>query len=213
MFISLAYTSNCIQATLKAIELLQGEGHVRPDLDRLAVVGHSVGGVLAPNVAALARQSGLASPKAVMSVEPGKTPIPPMEDLSLISSDTLLLVVVGDQDGIPRGDSLRIFNRTTQIPLENKDYITLGSDDHGQPALTADHFAPICFTEGGRIMSGFGTDSLDYYGTWKLFDALTDAAFYGKNREYALGNTPEQRYMGTWSDGTPVKEMEVTDTP
>jgi len=31
--------------------------------------------------------------------------------------------------------------------------------------------------------------------------------------KYAFGNTPEQRFMGTWSDGVPVKELKVTDTP
>jgi hypothetical protein len=54
---------------------------------------------------------------------------------------------------------------------------------------------------------------MDYYSTWKLFDALTDYAFYGINKEYCLDNTPEQRFMGLWSDGTPVKELIVTDTP
>jgi hypothetical protein len=56
-------------------------------------------------------------------------------------------------------------------------------------------------------------NALDFYGTWKLFDALCDAAFYSKNREYALGNTPQQRFMGLWSDGTRVKELIVTDKP
>ena len=45
------------------------------------------------------------------------------------------------------------------------------------------------------------------------FDGLIDAAFAGKNREYALGNTPQQRFMGVWSDGVPVKELKVTDKP
>jgi hypothetical protein len=40
-------------------------------------------------------------------------------------------------------------------------------------------------------------------------DALCDAAFAGKNREYALGNTPQQKSMGKWSDGVPVKEPQV----
>jgi len=56
-------------------------------------------------------------------------------------------------------------------------------------------------------------NAMDYYSTWKLFDALIDYAFYGTNEEYCLGNTPEQRFMGLWSDGTPVKELTVTDTP
>jgi hypothetical protein len=56
-------------------------------------------------------------------------------------------------------------------------------------------------------------DALDFYGTWKLFGGLSDAAFHGTNREYALGNTPPQRFMGKWSDGTTVKELQVTVAP
>ena len=39
---------------------------------------------------------------------------------------------------------------------------------------------------------------MDYFSTWKLFDALTDYAFYGINGEYCPGNTLEQQYMGMW---------------
>ncbi len=56
-------------------------------------------------------------------------------------------------------------------------------------------------------------DALDWYGTWKLFDGLTDAAFYNRNRQYALGATPEQTGMGQWSDGTPVKPIKVLKQP
>lgn len=51
------------------------------------------------------------------------------------------------------------------------------------------------------------TDALDYYGTWKLFDALCDAAFKGQNRDVALGGGARQLDMGRWSDGTPVKPL------
>lgn len=51
------------------------------------------------------------------------------------------------------------------------------------------------------------TDALDYYGTWKLFDALCAAAFAGQHRDTALGGGPAQLDMGKWSDGTPVKPM------
>lgn len=51
------------------------------------------------------------------------------------------------------------------------------------------------------------TDALDYYGTWKLFDALCAAAFTGQHREIALGGGPAQLDMGQWSDGTPVKPL------
>ena len=206
------YTSNAIQSVLDAIEELQNGDHVWPDLDKFAIVGHSCGGMIAPNMAALAEESGLPVPKALMPVEPGNTT--PLADLSKIPSDILLLTVVGDRDFIV-GDRVakKIFRDTPQIPLENKDFITLVSDRHGFSSITAGHFAPCCMSFGNFSMPFFGTNALDYYGFWKLFDALTDAAFYGENREYALGNTPEQRYMGEWRDGTPRKELMVTDNP
>jgi len=50
-------------------------------------------------------------------------------------------------------------------------------------------------------------DALDWYGIWKLTDALMSCTFTGASCEYAFGNTPEQRFMGTWSDGTAVVEI------
>jgi hypothetical protein len=56
-------------------------------------------------------------------------------------------------------------------------------------------------------------DALDYYAYWKLFDALTDAAFYGRNRDYALGGGRNQTHMGRWSDGKPVEPLQVRNDP
>lgn len=86
------------------------------------------------------------------------------------------------------------------------------SDKHGSPSLKADHFTPFGTTSDAGLQN-YPTDTFDYYCLWKLFEALTDAAFYGKNWEYALDNTPQQRYMGKWSNGVPVKELIVTDLP
>ncbi|MBI1927576.1 alpha/beta hydrolase fold domain-containing protein [Candidatus Poribacteria bacterium] len=234
------FTPNAIAAVKAAILELQRGSHVRPQLDRVAVVGHSIGGALTPNIAALAASEGLPQPKALMSVEPGSSMLGhpnvnmPLADFQKIPPTTLMLVVVGaDDEVVGDVDAKRIFQQTPQIPLENKDFIIFVSDSHGNPPLIANHFAPTARDDeldeddkGGRRgrlserikekaeQRGVGAvDALDYYGLWKLFDALMDAAFQGKNRTYALGNTPEQRYMGRWPDGTPVKELVVTDQP
>ena len=248
------FTPNTLAAIKDAIARLKAEpGHVKPDLSKFATVGHSVGGLLAANVAALASESGLPRVSAVMSVEPGITEAPiniPLADLKKIPPETLLLAVAGDQDTLVRDyDAKRVYNESTRVPAANKDYVTLVSDSHGLPGLQASHRAPTAFDmaydsgEGigggpAEIVSGSDragglptrridgrrserrdrletmmVNALDFYGTWKLFDGLCDAAFYGKNREYALGNTPQQRFMGVWSDGVPVKELKVTDKP
>ncbi len=213
-----------------------------PDFSKFATVGHSLGGLLAANIAALASESNLPRVRAVMSVEPGITESPinvPLADLKKIPADTLLLAVAGDQDGLVRDtDAKRIYyesnvSRTrTRISSRlfrihtgsrvcrrvivrptamNKDYDN-GEGVIGGPAGTPDPIGDARVSRRVRPETMM-VNALDYYGTWKLFDGLIDAAFTGKNREYALGNTPQQRFMGVWSDGVPVKELKVTDKP
>src|SRR6185436_4754132 len=54
------FIPNTIKAINTAFKQLQmARGHVRPDLSKVATVGHSLGGVLSASVAALAQESGL----------------------------------------------------------------------------------------------------------------------------------------------------------
>jgi len=165
----------------------------------------------------------------------------PLADLKKLPPETLLLAVAGDLDNLVRDhDAKRIYYESTRVPADNKDFILLVSDTYGTPALQASHRAPTAqdksYDNGEGVSGGpavaenpsvgdapqtsrrarldsMMVNAMDFYGTWKLFDGLCDAAFYGKNREYALGNTPQQRFMGLWSDGKPVKELKVSDKP
>jgi hypothetical protein len=56
-------------------------------------------------------------------------------------------------------------------------------------------------------------DALDYYGFWKLLDGLTEFAFQGRNRDYALGGGRNQTFMGRWSDGRAVQPLLVSNDP
>jgi len=196
---------NAIVALRNAFTELVRPGHVQPETDRVAFVGHSFGGFLAANLAAVARENNLPVPKAVMSVQPGG-PLPLVADYSKIVAGTLMLCILGDRDELaPQQFAPMIFRRSTNVSHEDKDLILMHSDEYGEPDLIADHFAPISRLDGSRV------DALDWYGFWKWMDALCDAAFYGIHREYALGGTPEQRFMGLWSDGQPVVEPEITE--
>lgn len=205
------------EATRKALEIMPLLG-VIPDTSRFAVVGHSIGGMMAFAIASSWDSLGLPRPKAVMAVQAGGKPLPSCAP-ERIHPNTLLLAVAGDDDFIV-GDELskQMILRATQVPDSNKDFLLAMSDDHGFPPLFADHISALAGRPGmgccaASIITRFygrsnaNTDALDWYGWWKLFDGLTDAAFYGKNRKYALGGTPEQLFMGTWSDGMPVKRM------
>jgi acetyl esterase/lipase len=83
-----------IRAALADVQLAPG---------RLVVAGHSAGGALAADYAAVAGQSGLPEPAAVFSVYPGRKlsylPVPiPTVDLSVIPHGTRLIVLAGARD-------------------------------------------------------------------------------------------------------------------
>ncbi len=210
------FTPNAIRSVKEAILILNNGDHVKADLSRFAIVGHSAGGIISINMASLAREENLPEPQAVFCVEPGiersaENPLgPEIQNLSKVPSNTLLISLAGDRDNIVGNKTAsRIYRETISIPAQNKNYVILVTDERGYPSLIADHLAPLAITKNYNL--NLLVNSMDYYGTWKLFDGLYESAFYGKNREYALGNTTEQRYMGKWSDGVLVRELMVTN--
>ena len=124
------FTPNTLNAIKAALSRLQTEpGHVTPDLNKFATVGHSLGGILAASVAALASESNLPRVSVVMSVEPGITEAPiniPLADLKKMPPETLLLSLAGDQATLVRDtDAKRIYYESTRVTANNKDFITL----------------------------------------------------------------------------------------
>lgn len=207
--------AECVQAVQDdvrgGLERLEREG-VAVDVTRVAAVGHSLGGGLAMGYAASAAAAGLPVPIALMGVVPHCV----TEEATCVGADpraipaaTRVLLVTESDDLDPDGQRAVevIWAGLEGVPREHRDVVHLVTDTHGSPGLLATHrqaLADHAFES---------PDVLDWYGTWKWLDALMGCAFDGEWCEVALGNTPEQRFMGTWSDGTPVAEAIVTDDP
>jgi len=190
-----------------ALAELLGGGHAPVDLGRIAVVGYSAGGPAAA-VGAAATPAGLPAPAALMLVAPACCP--PVDLGAIPAATRVVLVRSADDEVIPESNLQWYWTSLTGVPAERRAYLTLVSDAHGSPALVADHLLPVTDDvddPGARL------DALDWYGTWRLLDALMACAFAGEWCEYAFGNTPQQRFMGTWSDGVPVAEAVVAGEP
>jgi pimeloyl-ACP methyl ester carboxylesterase len=85
-----------------------------------------------------------------------------------------------------------------------KNFILLHSDTSHTPGLRADHAVPTGIAGHEHL------DNLDYFGIWRLVDALADFTLRGDQgaREVALGSgCPAQRTMGVWPSGAPVREL------
>ena len=187
------------------------------DGTRVAAVGHSLGGVLAANYAAIAADQEVPVPGVLMPVEPGGCAGcgntgdrlgAPILDLGPISSTVRALVVAGEDDTVVEDLAAKlIWAGLAQIPLDHRDFVLFRSDSHGDPPLIADHLMP---QTAGSLSE---LDALDFLGLWKLLDSLMACAFDGEWCDVALGNTAAQRSLGRWSDGVPVRPLLVTDHP
>lgn len=203
-----------------ALAELDAGGHVPVDLNRTVVVGLQIGGAHALNLIA-APPHGLPTPAALMLVGPFAPPedtgafdiFQIAEGIAAIPATTRVVLV--EAEAVPERDDglenvwLELAHAST-VPADQRAYVVLRSDGHGAPALIADH--TTASTDAVNRAGGH-LDALDWYGTWKLLDALIACSFDGEWCEYAFGDTPEVRYMGTWSDGVPVTEAVVVEDP
>jgi len=132
-----------------ALASLANDPEARPDLQRLAYLGHLAGAAIAVNLAAGAAEDGLPEPKLIFAVMPGgiasddKGRGIQLEDLSTINSSTLLIAMSGDRDSIPTDRAAkRLLKEATGIPATRKLFMRAGSHDHGFPTVTATLASP-----------------------------------------------------------------------
>lgn len=132
-----------------ALADMAADGEAKPDLGRVAMIGHLAGAPLAMDLAADAKAQGLPVPKLIFAVTPGGIASGPksrgiaLTDLSAIDPATIIVAMVGDKD--TRAADLaakRLLREASSVPVDRKLFVRILSDDHGFPALTATLAAP-----------------------------------------------------------------------
>jgi dienelactone hydrolase len=142
-------TGNAATLIRTALDALAEDPEAKPDLKRVAYIGHLAGAPIALNLAANAKQDGLPAPKLVFAVMPGgiasdeKSRGILLRDLSGIPASTLLITMTGDREHLPADRAARrIMTEASNVPGTRKLFMRAGSDDHGYPALTATLASP-----------------------------------------------------------------------
>ncbi|MCG8328083.1 MAG: alpha/beta hydrolase fold domain-containing protein [Chitinophagales bacterium] len=214
------FVDNATYAIKEALELLKTEGHVYPDEDALFFIGHSYGGAISANILNRLDELGLPKPKGALLCAPGTGPFKGglLDSYENLPESLKLLIVVSINDYVV-GEKLGRKVYETAINTPERNLIRIIPDSTGNPALTSEHnecySLDMTFDTGLRNVNAeralriAKTDAADYYCFWKLMDALMDCTLNGANCEVAIGDTPEQQYMGAWSNGTPLKTLEI----
>lgn len=210
------YISNLFTGIRTGIEHLEHAGMTDVRTRGLHVVGHSLGGVLAVRYAQDADRLGFPRVRTLTVVEPGGCSTcgnfgslgVPLELDRMLPADLLAQMVVGSDDStVGDADARSIWPLLRNIPSVHRDYVTIVSDHHGAPPMIADH--EMVGTGGARGIE----DAMDWFALWRPLDALIACVDSGKLCSTAIGDTSEHRAMGTWSDGTPVTPLLISDGP
>ncbi len=193
---------------------------VQPQLERTSYFGFSFGGIITANLTNRYQKLGLPKPRAVFLDDPHDGALtglgePALDDsLAGIPSSTLVECHAGaegvfsepSQGGVA-GSCNAVFPKLTSVPAKNKNLVLTSRDAHGAPALAAIH--GVCAAGSQPGASYDPPNAYDWGFCWKVFDALRSCAYATVNCRYALGDTPEHRYIGTWSDGVPIIGLKI----
>lgn len=214
------FVANTAKAIRDAkVELDTGD-HVKAIWEPLTMVGHSYGASITANLAIYYDTLGIPQPKGILLCAPGTGPFKGsrLESYEQMPANTNLLIIVSEYDYVV-GSELGQLIYETAINTPNRNLIMQWADGRGTPSISAGHNEPYSLDEDfdtgirnittRRALRIAKEDAVDYYGYWKFLDALMDYTRFGTHYDYAFGNTTAQRFMGNWSDGTPVKPFDV----
>jgi hypothetical protein len=208
-------SEKCMASALKGIQdgiasLKADPKRVQPELDKASYFGFSFGGIITANLTNRWASLNLPRPRAIFLDEPhdggyqGPTEPALDKDLSGIPADVLIQCHVGEKGVIseknkPLASCNTLFPRLGHIPESNKNLVMTYTDSHGTPTLNTTH----------GVSTSSPTDAYDHHFVWKSFDAMRSCALQGKDCDEGMGDTPEHRFNGVWSDGVPVKPLKI----
>lgn len=212
------FTGLAATAIRQSIKDLQKKKLLNSDSFKWHVAGHSYGGVIAGGIAHDPEKYGLQKPESIFMCSPGTGPFKGgiLEDYKGIDPETEMVIMVSENDRVV-GDKFgkKVFETATQVKRIN--FLEQSPDSFGEARLTAHH--DECYALNPAFDSGVKnftfkralrigtTDALDYYGYWKIFDAMISCSEEDKNCHFAFGGTAEQLSLGNWNEENPVTPL------
>lgn len=177
------------------------------DLERAGYIGHSYGGaaIFAMALRGYQREGWGRRSMLLFSMAPWYYFQLTAKDFVNFPPHAKLVVQVYEDDKVNDHRMAGDLYDRINLPSSEKDFTLVRSDQLGGAKVDAGHGAP----ESNGV-----EDAIDYYAIYRTFDGLAGYAFNdeAEGKRIALGNgASEQRYMGVWSNGRPIREMLAGD--
>ena len=173
------------------------------DVTRVMIAGHSLGGGMVPYIATQTVNQGWGNKTLALDIEAGWVDTL-KGNLTGLPDSTIANVVFYDRDNIVPGCLTarlfeRIRSRDGNAVLENVSFITVRSDFHGYPRELAGHYTVTDLIQGILYHQAYLKRLIGManflLGKGDLFPVL------------------EERDLGNWSDGRPIKSLLRTKDP
>ncbi|MEM1123248.1 MAG: alpha/beta hydrolase fold domain-containing protein [Bacteroidota bacterium] len=200
------FSPNVVTGIKTALQTIrESDRHIPTNEETLCIVGHSYGGILAAEITANWEKYKIPQPKGIFLCAPGTGPFKAgkLDSYEALPANLKLLVMVNEKDFIV-GDEMGMKIFETAVNTPDRNLIRQKRDEDN--GISAGHNETYCVDEtfdsghhnytAKKALRITRTNAIDYYGYWKLFDALIDCSRNDQNCEHAFGNTPEQRNLG-----------------
>lgn len=218
------FPKNAARGIRKAISRLQESSTTKLRLDRVAYIGHSYGGVINSYLAVHWEKFKIPKPACLFLAQPGSGPLKGarLDSYAGMPVDLKMLIVVSERDYVVGSEFGKLVFMTATNTKE-RNLVFQQQDHNGERWIGASHSEPYCYDmdfdtgvrnyTAKRVLYTSKVNEVDYNCFWKLSDALIAYTREGKYKQIAFGNTPEQRYMGKWSNQQPIKELQIIEVP
>jgi hypothetical protein len=212
------FTPLVANAYVKALGQLK---NVDPDFDvnKLVIVGHSYGGVIAANIAVEHEKYDIQKPDAVFTCEPGHGPLTGgvLQSYSQWDPSVPVVIMVGDKDWTV-GDEFgkRLFN---ELP-EGHPKVLLRQVEvqYDTLRLTASHYEPYAIDPDfdnenrnltfKRALKMGKINAIDYFGYWKILDQLLTCSL--DQEDPCISEFAQGWDLGFWPDTeVPIEAIKV----
>jgi hypothetical protein len=220
-----AFPKNAAIGIKNALKTLHKEGHVRPRTEKMSYIAHSYGGVISANLGVRWQRYGLPKPVGMLLCEPGSGPFKGarLDGYADLPADLQLIVVVGEDDYVVGEEFGRlVFETAVNTPMRNL-IVQRRDVSQGRRRVLATHSEPYCYDldfdngvrnyTANRVLMSSRLNEVDFNCYWKLGDALLNHTRFGTDYAYAFGNSAQQRFMGLWPDGSPIRPLDVVLPP